>query len=123
MKFLSLLGNIKNRVLKSTFIKNLYNLKWYFDLGSAVVGWFLTKGPEIASVIIILSFFEVKVSKPNMVSGIIIAFCALLLIGYFYKQLGLYDRKQHVTKTQDPIMQEIYKMAKEWNKQNGTNKK
>ena len=118
MKLLTWMGAVKNKVLASPMIHKFYKFKWYLDLGTNIAGWAMAKLPEIGGAIIILGVFNVAVSPTNMIWGVGILFVSVFILGYLYKQLGLFDRKVFVAQSKDPVMNEIYTMAKRWNEQN-----
>ena len=113
--FIHRLGRIKNRILASKLVSKFYRFKWYLDTGSGAIGWITTKFQDVAAIIIILGFFKLEVSQRNMLVGVMLALILVFVWGYGYKNLGFYDRKMFVSKDKDPVLLEVYQMAKDYN--------
>lgn len=113
-------NSIKDFVIHNKLVRVAYKSKFYFDLGVAQVSWFTGKLPEIMAFVYLSTWFGFELSRYTMVVFVIGTIFGLVLGGYLWKHLGLYDTECYVRKDKDPITKEIFHASqviiKEWGK-------
>lgn len=102
------LNNLKQNVLRSNMIRNIYSGVWYFEQGRGQCSRLYGYVPEIMVILMGLKFlFKVEFNTVQLIflfSGIILLF---FILGLIYKKSGLYDKERIVQTNKDPIQTEI----------------
>ena len=108
---------IAEKIYKSEFIRKVYGYVWYQEQGMNLTGRVLSKGPELmATVYLIEKIFNTDIEGMVVIYLVLFGMIITFLAGYYYKQLGLYDKEQTVKAIKDPISREMYEAAKKINK-------
>ncbi len=110
---------IRQKIHKNRIIKILYKCYFYFTLGKAQFAKLTDILPEISAIIIIATWvFGIDLTQYKAILGIsFIALVVLLtILGWFFKNSGLWEVEIEVINAKNHIEFEIYKAAKRINK-------
>ena len=110
---------IRQKIYKNKLITLIYKGYFYFTLGKAQIDKFTNILPEISAIIIIATFvFGVDLTQFKSLLIIIFFVLVVLLtiLGYFFKNSGLWDVEIEVNATKNIVENEKYQAAKRINK-------
>ncbi len=110
---------IRKKIHNNMIINKLYKCYFYFNLGKGQLGKFTDILPEISAVIIIATWvFGIDLTQFKLLLTIafVIFVVLLILLGWFFKNSGLWEVEIEVANAKNHIEAEIYKAAKRINK-------
>jgi hypothetical protein len=99
---------LKDKILKSDFVKKINSLNFYFNQGRTQVGKFTSLSGEIS--LLILIFTQVLKIDLNahialFFSVIVVGLGLLTIAGYFYTKTGLLEVEAHVNARKNPVQE------------------
>jgi hypothetical protein len=104
--------SIKDRIVSNNIARGAYKIKFYIDVGVSQVSWVTGKLPELMAVVFLSGKFGYDPTQSQIVGIVITMLCVLVLFGYTWKKLGLYDTERHVTAEKDPVQSELLEAAR-----------
>ena len=102
---------IKNNLI----IKFCYKIKFYIDLSISQITWFTGKLPEIMAVLYLAEKFGFVITGKMLIVICLAGIGGLIVVGYIWKNAGLYDVDQFVKASKDPVQKELLSAARKIN--------
>ena len=97
--------------------KKYYTIQALIDLGWGEMSWFTSSLVEAMAVLYLLEKVGIVVTGIWIYLGIPTLFVIFLILGWFLKKSKIYDQSKYVDAEIDPVMKEIFKMAKKYNEE------
>jgi len=104
-------------VLNNSAVKLVYKLKFYMNITFGEIGWVMSKFPEIVSVGILLKWFGLNFTQLQVILVSPVIFVAVILFGYVWRKLGMYDVEQYVNAQNNPVQNELLLAARKINRE------
>jgi hypothetical protein len=96
--------------------KIIYKIKFYFEVAAQQIGWITNKFPEIMSVLYLLEKFGIILVDKQIIILSLAFFIIMVLCGYIWKKIGLFDVERYVNADKDPVQKELLSAARKINK-------
>ena len=97
----------------------MYKLKFYFNIPVSQVSFVTGKIPELMGVLWLFEYFGLEVNKRAVPLVIVVTVVVLVVIGKFWKLVGLYDTEQYVNAYRNEVSAKQLRAAEiilEWDK-------
>ena len=93
-------------VSRSKGFRFFFLFKFYMNVALVQINWFLSKGPEIMSIVYFLEKAGVYLSLLQIFGGAFIGFCIIALFGLIIRKVGWYDKETYIDAEINPVLRE-----------------
>lgn len=107
-----ILKDSAEKIKKSEFIRGVYKFKFYVDTGIMQISIVTGRIPEIWGSIALIEWFGYRLSPAQAVIWGFMATLILFMLGYFIKNLGLFDAEMYVDANKNPVASELLEGAR-----------
>jgi len=99
----------KKKITENRFFQGLFKIKTDIDIGTKTISWFTGKLPEIASVIAIFFFLDIRIGPDWRLYAVMAVSCISLVyaIGLVWRVTGMYHLQEYAQTYMNPPQKEI----------------